>query len=204
MQVRTIADFKQLGTVQNRAIAQTDLINVETRTIPFIIVSNDNAGLRYDWWEDEVYEEVLRVDGAKFDTLNTFFKDHEREVDYAIGKVINCRVEKGQIKCDVVFGSDDDSLKIFKKYVEGILTDVSIGYVINEVITTERKDQITLVEVVDYEIVELSAVWRGFDKKAKIGRVAQDIKKEVKDIEANEFLKQKAQRERRLQLAEKL
>lgn len=203
--LRNANDFKNLGTIHNRAVAQTDLIDSSTRTIPFILVSNDNGGLRYDWWEDEIYEEKLVVTGATFDRLKTFFKDHELSVDTAIGRVVNVRVEQDQIKADVIFGSDEDSDKIFRKFQEGILTDVSIGYTIQETITTERTGQYTLVEVTQFDIHELSAVWKGFDSGATIGRNAdKNLKKEVENNEEDaELLRMKEQRSRKLLLAEK-
>jgi hypothetical protein len=147
------------------------------------MVSNDNAGMRYDWWEDEIYEEKLDPKGGKFDRLNTFFKDHEKRTDNAIGRVVNKRLDNGQIKADVIFGSDEDATKIFNKYVEGILTDVSIGYSINEVQTTKRKDEPTEVLVVDFDIRELSAVWAGFDSKAKIGRGLDEVTEKKETVQ---------------------
>lgn len=200
--LRKANDFKNLGTIHNRAVAQTDLINEETRTIPFILVSNDNSGLRYDWWEDEIYEEKLIPDGATFDRLNTFFKDHKMSVDTAIGKVVNIRLEDGQIKADVVFGSDTESQIIFNKFREGILTDVSIGYTIQDTKTTKREKDYPLVEVTRFDIHELSAVWKGFDKNAKVGRESQNLEEEVtnEETESDRLLKQK--RNRALWLAE--
>lgn len=204
-QTRTSNDFQQLGTIYNRAVvSDTSLINQETRTIPFILVSKDNGGLRYDWFEDEIYEEKLDVKGATFGGLNTFFKDHLMSVDTAIGKVVNTRVENGEIKADVIFGSDEDSDKIFRKFQEGILTDVSIGYSIQQTVTTEREGQYTEVLVTNFDIHELSAVWKGFDKNAKIGRNAdtENLEKEViNENEKADFLREK--RARDLQLAEK-
>lgn len=207
--LRNANDFKQLGTIHNRAVAQTDLINEETRTIPFILVSNDNSGLRYDWWEDEIYEEKLIPEGATFDRLNTFFKDHRMSVDTAIGKVVNTRVEDGQIKADVIFGSDTESQTIFNKFREGILTDVSIGYSIQDTKTTKREKDYPLVEVTRFDIHELSAVWKGFDKNAKVGRNADDsnLEKEVENNEENsDLLEAETSREKRardLELIEK-
>lgn len=207
--LRNANDFKQLGTIHNRAVAQTDLINEETRTIPFILVSNDNSGLRYDWWEDEIYEEKLIPEGATFDRLNTFFKDHRMSVDTAIGKVINTRVENGQIKADVIFGSDIESQTIFNKFREGILTDVSIGYSIQDTKTTKREKDYPLVEVTRFDIHELSAVWKGFDKNAKVGRNAdnENLEKEVENNEENsDLLEAETSREKRardLELIEK-
>lgn len=206
IKVRNANDFKQLGTIHNRAVAETDLIDEENNTIPFILVSEDNGGLRYDWWEDEIYEEVLNPNGATFDRLNTFFKDHRMSVDTAIGKVTNTRLEDGKIKADVVFGTDTESQTIFNKFREGILTDVSIGYTIQDTKTTKREKEYPLVEVTRFDIHELSAVWKGFDKNAKVGRSADDenLEKEVEKHEEDaEFLRKKEQRARDLMLAEK-
>lgn len=206
--VRNANDFKQLGTIHNRAVAQTDLIDIENNTIPFILVSDDNGGLRYDWWEDEIYEERLIVDGATFDALNTFFKDHRMSVDTAIGKVTNTRLEDGKIKADVVFGTDTESQTIFNKFREGILTDVSIGYTIQDTKTTKREKDYPLVEVTRFDIHELSAVWKGFDKNAKVGRNAdnENLEKEVESEEESSSLDAENSRQKRardLMLAEK-
>lgn len=145
-------------------------IDEESRTVPFIIISSDNDGERYDWWKEEIYIERLDVNGANYERLKTFFKDHNDSVDSAIGKVVNIRVEDGQLKADVIFGTDEDSEKIFRKYVDGILTDCSVRYKINTVTVEERKAEPTLVTVTDFEIRELSAVGIGFDKGAVVGR----------------------------------
>jgi len=203
-QTRQSKDFLNLGTVTNRAKPDISLINEDSRMIPFIIVSDDNAGLRYDWWNDEVYEERLDVNGASLDNLNTFFKDHEMRIDNAIGRIENKRVEAGQIKVDVVFGTDENSDTVFRKFKEGILTDVSVGYSIQEVVTTERENEPTEVLVTKFDIHELSAVWKGFDSKAKIGRESEEINKEeaTPNEDTKALLKQK--RLRRIRLAEAL
>lgn len=198
-----LSRLNEIGTIHNRAKADTNLIDVENRIVPFIIVSRDNAGLRYDWWNDEIYEERLDPQGATFDGLNTFFKDHEMRVDNAIGKVENKRVDNGEIKVDVRFGTDEDSEKIFNKYREGILTDVSIGYSIQEVITTERKDDPTEVLVTRFDIHELSAVWKGFDSNAKVGREAENLGKEETPNDADLEKAKQEQRRRKLDLKEK-
>lgn len=156
--------------VQRKLTVDKKLINEEKRTVPFIIISRNNEGERYDWWKDEIYIERLDVNGATHERLNTFFKDHIRSVDTAIGRVENIRVEDGELKADVVFGTDEESDKIFRKYVEGILTDCSIGYKINSVTVEERKGEPTIVTVTSFDIRELSAVGIGFDSGATVGR----------------------------------
>lgn len=158
-----------LNTQRNFVIDKS-AINEETRTISFVLISEENEGERYDWWTDEKFIEKLDVTGARYERLNTFFKDHIRSVDSAIGKVVNVRVEDGKLKADVIFGTDEDSEKVFRKYIDGILTDCSIGYKIIATRVEERKGEPTLVTVVEFEIYELSAVGIGFDKGAKVGR----------------------------------
>lgn len=164
-----------LGSCNTQRAVDTALIDEEKKIIPFILVSNDNAGERYDWWEDEVFIEELDVTGAKFERLNTFFTDHNKRVDNAIGRVEDTIVEDGQIKATVHFGSDVRSLEIFQKFADGILTDVSIGYRVNDVVVTTKKDEPDHVLITDFDIMELSAVWRGFDAGASVGRSQEDV-----------------------------
>lgn len=173
-----IARMNEIGVVHRscglgvcpRAQAVPVQIDLENRMIPFILISRNNAGERYDWWEDEIYIEELDVNGANLDELMTFFKDHSPSVDNAIGRIDNKRIEDGEAKSDVYFGSDEDALKVFQKYQDRVLTDVSIGYIVNDVIITSRQGEPDHVLVTDYTIVELSAVWKGFDRGATIGR----------------------------------
>lgn len=171
-------------TVERKLSIESASINESERKIPFILVSKDNEGERFDWWKDEIYIEKLDVNGANYERLKTFFKDHIRSVDNAIGKVENIRIEDGELKADVIFGSDEESERIFRKYLDGILTDCSIGYKIINVTTEERKGEPTLVTVTEFEIRELSAVGIGFDKGATVGRnfenVGENMNEELK------------------------
>lgn len=160
----------QSRTFFKRVNPDLSLIDEEKRMIPFILVSDANSGERYDYWEGRVYVEEIDVNGVDTSELRTFFKDHQPSVDTAIGRVENARVENGQVKADVYFGSDEDSLRIFNKYKEGILTDVSIGYEILDTIETDKQGEPVHVLITKCSIKELSAVWKGFDKKATIGR----------------------------------
>lgn len=161
-------------------------IDEKNRTISFIFISKDNEGKRYSPWENEKYIEQLDVKGAKFERLKTFFKDHTNSASSAIGKVRNVRIENDELKGDVVFGNDEDANKIFRKYLDGILTDVSIGYTVNSAKIEERSEEPDIVTVTDYEIYELSAVGIGFDKGAIVGR---EVEKKRGEYFMNEKLK---------------
>ncbi len=135
--------------------------------LSFVMVSDANSGQRYDWSSGKTYEEFLDVRGANSGQLNTFFKNHSHDVDSAVGKVSNVRVENNILVGDVKFASDETSQAVYRKYVDGVLTDVSIGYEIKDYTVQERENENDLVTVTNYEIFELSAVGIGFDSGAK-------------------------------------
>jgi hypothetical protein len=179
--------------------AESGVIDHEERKVSFVLISDNNAGERFDWWEGEVYIEELDVQGADYQGLRTFFKDHRPSVDNAIGRVENARVDGSTLKADVVFGSDDRSKEVFTKYADGILTDVSIGYRINDVVITKKDGEPDHVLVTDFEIVELSAVWKGFDAGAGVGR-STPHKEPVEEMDKRDI----SVMERQLKLKEKM
>ncbi|EAL9025015.1 peptidase, partial [Campylobacter jejuni] len=69
----------------------------------------------------------------------------------------------------------------FKKYQDGILSDVSIGYrVLKQVV--DKKSSPKRVLVTEFEIFELSAVWKGADKNAKKRFEEDEEKKKIKAL----------------------
>ena len=160
---------------------------VDDTVLSFIMVSSENEGVRYDWSSGEYFVERLDPLGAEYSNLNTFFKNHDRSVESAVGSIINLRKDADGVYADVRFGSDDGSQLIAQKYREGLLTDVSIGYDIKDYKVEEKPNERDMVTVTSYEIRELSAVGVGFDKGAK------QRSQETKDIPMNkEFLERLA------------
>ena len=145
----------------------------------FTIVSDDNGGMRYDWYSGETYIEELSIKGASFEKLKTFFKNHNRDVDSAVGRIEETRVDGGTIVSDVWFGSGEDEQNMYRKYDEDILTDVSIGYQINKYEVEERDGEPDIVTITDYDIFELSAVGVGFDQGATKREVILEDESEV-------------------------
>lgn len=161
-------DMKRNALVGATHAREAQLIDTDTRendTISFVIVSDKNEGMRYDWFSGESYIERLDISGANMDRLNTFFKDHTRSVDAAIGCAVNKRQEGTLLLTDVKF--DESGLDVKRKYENGTLTDVSIGYEIKAYTVEEREGEPDLVTVTDFDIFELSAVGIGFDSGAK-------------------------------------
>lgn len=136
----------------------------DEKRLKFCIVSNDNACERFDW-DLGRYTEELDPKGAKFENLKTMFKDHLVSVDSAIAKVENIRLENDELFCECVF--DEGSSHIYERFKNGILNDVSIGYRVIDSEVSKRNGK-TYVLVKNFEILELSAVWKGADKKANL------------------------------------
>ncbi|MFK5976898.1 MAG: peptidase [Sulfurovum sp.] len=179
-------------------------IDKKKRLIPFTLISKDNAGERSEWWQDEVYIEELDVNGANFEYLRTFFTDHRPSVDNAIGRIKNVRVKKGILKGAVIFGESSRSKDIFDKYVSGILTDVSIGYRVNDVKVTEREGEPTHILVTDFDILELSAVWQGFDSGANVGREVENSTPPKQETQSKKRGRNIENLQKQLNLKEKL
>lgn len=176
MSERTSAEEFELRTLQLLGTRRDRKLSIHVtqpeqradNTLSFVLVSDDNGGKRYDWESGEYYTEILDVNGSEVERLNTFFKDHYRSVDSAIGKVFNVRVEDGLLIGDVTFGTDEGSQTIYRKYLEGILTDVSIGYeILDYEVTRGADDKSDEVLITRYSLIELSAVGVGFDSGAK-------------------------------------
>ena len=169
-----------LSGLQNRS-ASRDTIDKKNNKISFILISDKNEGVRYSFGDKFI--ERLDVNGADFSNLRTFFKDHNPSVDNAIGRVENIRVEDNKLKADIVFGNDKEAQRVFEKYRDGILSDVSIGYEIRKY-EIDESGEIPVVTVTDFEIKEVSAVGVGFDRGAKVGRNAEtNTAKEPETIE---------------------
>ena len=171
-----------LGTTHYRQATvrvSGDPLTTKPNTHTFVMVSDDNGGMRFDWFSGESYLEELSIEGGSTENLRTFFKDHDRSVDSAVGRIENVRADGGAIIGDVIFGSGENEQSIHRKYTEGILTDVSIGYQINKYEVEERDGEPDVVTVTDYDIFELSAVGIGFDKGAKKREVVLEDESEV-------------------------
>lgn len=144
----------------------------DEKRLKFCIISRNNSCERFDW-EIGRYIETLDVNGAIYDDLKTMFKDHIISVDNAIARVENIRLEDGELLCECVF--DESSTTIYERFKNGILNDVSIGYRVIES-KISKKDNKNYVLVTKFEILELSAVWKGADKGANL-RNKNDIEK---------------------------
>lgn len=131
---------------------------------------------RYDWWTDSDYEEVLSHDPDSVDLtwLNSgrapFLKDHKNSIDAAIGVHERAWIEDGRGKAIVRFASDDQSQVIARKIDDGVLQNISVGYIIEEIERTmDEHDRLTAVRVTKWRPLESSCVAIPADQSDGVG-----------------------------------
>lgn len=96
-----------------------------------ISISSDEPYLRYDWWNDEEYYEVLDhgpggMDDSRLRNGAALLYNHNRDIQ--LGRLDDPRIESG--KCYVMAQlSDAEDVRSYRKRIdEGILRDTSVGY----------------------------------------------------------------------------
>lgn len=136
-------------------------------------LSSEREVERYDWWNDELYVEVL--DHAKVDLSYArdglpFCLDHWTSKQ--IGLVENVRVEGKELVGEVRFGSHPDAAWVRQDILEGIRKKVSIGYLQGEYEIANPKRKKGEVEIRRYAfmVMEGSSVCIPADYEVGFGR----------------------------------
>ena len=163
----------QLPLIDIRAaIASADK---EARTIE-IVFSTGKRGLRRGW-SGRYYEELEVSDRAiRMERINNgaapFLKNHGSwagaTIEDQIGVVERAWVEGANAKAIVRLSKRDDVEPIFQDMVDGILRNISVGYLVHkyeEVATGD--DELPVFRAVDWEPMEISLVAIPFDEKSQ-------------------------------------
>lgn len=119
---------------------------------------------RYDWWNDEHYDESLEVsesairmtrmnDGAPL--LNSHYSWDTRDV---LGRVERVWIEKGVGYATVRFSNRKSVDEIWQDVSEGILSKISVGYRVHAWEIVRKDGQVTTKRATDWEPHEISLV----------------------------------------------
>ena len=133
-----------------------------------ISISSEYPVERYDWWEDERYEEILAhttqaVDLSRAVAGLPFLNSHNaQDTKQRYGRVLNVRLRKdGKLAGDLKFSRRPDAQALRQDYLDGIAGEISVGYRIDpSSITKAQREgkllQKTINRWMPYEVSDVS------------------------------------------------
>ena len=159
------------GTRGVRAVqVERSAINVDARTVE-LAFSSETPYER--WWGIEVLDHAptsIRLN--RLTSGGPLLTDHENCIENQVGVIESVEIGPDRVGRAVVrFGRDASSDEVFQKVVDGIVRNVSVGYLIHKATLTETGDGVPdTYRVTDWEPLELSLVPVPADPTVGIGR----------------------------------
>lgn len=161
--------------MQTRAIS-VSAFDVEARTVDLVWTTGARV-LRYDWYREEPYEEELVVSAEAVDLtrLNSgapLLAAHSQwSLAGILGVVVRALIENGEGHARVRFAKaedDPDADRVFRKVVDGIIRNVSVGYLLRKVERIRQASGMMLWRVIEWQPYEISFVAVGADAGAGV------------------------------------
>lgn len=126
-----------------RAQFLPDTMSEENRTVD-VVFATPTPVLRYSWYREEYYNEVLDMSGANLERAAKglpVLDNHGSwgSVGSILGRAENIRREADQWVATVRFSKRDNVQSILDDVRDGIITDVSFGYSLDEVTRGEKE-----------------------------------------------------------------
>lgn len=163
------------GTQQNRSFSiERAHINDDSRTVELAFSSETP----YDrWWGREILDHSsnsIRLGRLKGGA--PLLSDHNNSIKSQIGVVESVSIGNDRIGRAVVrFGKGAADDEIYQKVQDGIIRNVSVGYIIHKaVMEEENKDSLDVYRVTDWEPLEISLVAVPADSSVGVGRSLDD------------------------------
>lgn len=156
-----------------RAAVRPGSVDIEQRTVE-ITWTTGARGKRWSWDIGNYMEELDVSDSAiRMDRLNAgapFLNAHNQyELGAVVGVVERAWLEGAEGRALVRFSQRDDVEQIFRDVKDGILRNISVGYIVHRyVLVEDGEDQLPVYRAVDWEPMELSLVPVNFDMGAQV------------------------------------
>lgn len=170
---------RNLPPLQIRASFRPESVDQKARTVEMTWTTGARV-LRTPWFDDPFYEELsLNPAHVRMGRLQSgrspFLDSHAswgRVGDVVLGVIESARLEGKEGICRVRFPSaevDPEADKTFRKIIEGILPNVSVGYRIYRMeLVEDGTGTIPVYRATDWEPYEVSCVPMGADPDAAI------------------------------------
>ncbi|WP_244185600.1 prohead protease/major capsid protein fusion protein [Ectopseudomonas oleovorans] len=156
-----------------RAAVRPGTVNIDDRTVE-ITWTTGARGKRWSWSIGEYQEELEVTDTAlRMERLNNgapFLNSHGQwDLDDVIGVVERAWLEGGEGRAVIRFSAREDVEPIFRDVRDGILRNISVGYIVHRyVLVEDGEDTTPIYRATDWEPTELSLVPIGFDDGSKV------------------------------------
>lgn len=162
--------------MQHRALAiRAETFDEAANTVE-VTFTTGARGTRFMFSRWELVEEELSTDptSVRLDRINAggpVLNSHNSwELSDQIGAVVpgTARMENGVGVARLMFSRRDDVAPIVQDIRDGIIRNVSVGYVVHEYQVTEREGERPIYRGVDWEPYEISFVSMPFDAGAQV------------------------------------
>lgn len=196
----------ELPQLFQRGSIKSETYNEENQTME-VCFATGARGLRQSFWAGTFYEELsMDASAIRFDRLNNgapvLDSHNSTELEAVIGVVENGYVDGGQAIAKIRFAKDEDSQKVVSKIRDGIISKLSVGYMVHKYERlVDAADGVPVYRAIDWEPMEVSFVSIPFDDQATvrnsnkitectiIERGEEKMDEEVKDeVKAEEVL----------------
>jgi hypothetical protein len=163
------------GVVTRAVDTSLEAIDQETRTLT-VSFSSDIPYLRESWWDEAWYEtlghKTNEVDLERLNSSAPVLYNHRRDGnEFRIGVVEKAWLEKGKGYAQIRISQRDDVEGYWKDIQDGILTNISVGYKINErTLINQNKDAPDEYRVTSWTPLEISFVDIPVDYTVGVGR----------------------------------
>lgn len=161
----------QVPVLARAAAVLPQSVNEADRTVELTFTTGALVR-RFDWYEGEYEEElVVAPEAMRMERMNAgapLLADHNQyEIDDVRGVIERAWIQDGEGRCVVRFAKDEKSESTWQKVRDGILRNISVGYMVHAY--QEIKDGARrILRAVDWEPMEVSLVCVPADARAQV------------------------------------
>jgi len=136
----------------------------EARTIEVVWTTGASVR-RYDWWNDEYYNEELSLEEGACDLSRlasgnaAVLDSHNRwGLNGQIGVVERAWIENGEGRAVLRLSARDEIAGLVKDIVDGIIRNISVGYTVQRYLVDRKEGEIPTYRAVEWQPSEISFV----------------------------------------------
>ncbi len=147
-------------------------IDEEARTVELAFSSE----AEYErWWGIEILDHSARaVDLSRLKRSGPILMDHDTTDHVGVIESVRIDADDRVGRCIARFGKSARASEVFQDVLDGIRTNVSVGYIIHEAKMVSEKDGVGTYRVTRWEPYEVSLVAVPADPSVGVGRALED------------------------------